>query len=79
MKFFLGNSGKCLSDNYGIVLTKFQTEQPFCPNENDNENVPEKSGSITFECFWTSNFMQNIRKTNEPILRKVSQTNRLNN
>ena len=43
---------------------------PF-PHFSENENFPEKSGSVTFEHLWTPNFMQNIRKTNEPIPRKV--------
>ena len=29
----------------------------------ENENFPEKSGSVTFHHLWTPNFMQNIRKT----------------
>ena len=28
----------------------------------ENENFPEKSGSVTFEHLWTPNLMQNIRK-----------------
>ena len=31
----------------------------------------EKYGSVTFEHLWTPNSLQNIRKNNEPILRKV--------
>ena len=34
----------------------------YFPHFSENENFPEKSGSVTFHHLWTLNFMQNIRK-----------------
>ena len=36
-----------------------------------SKNFPKKFNSITFEYLWSLNFMQNIQKTNQPILRKM--------
>ena len=34
-----------------------------------NENLPEKSSSVTFECLWSPNFRKKSEKTNYTILR----------
>ena len=36
-----------------------------------SENFPEKFGYVIFEYLWSLNVMQNIKKTNLPIPRKM--------
>ena len=37
----------------------------------ESKNLKKKFGFVSFEYLWSLNFMQNIKKNNEPVLRKM--------
>lgn len=47
------------------------SKMPHLPHFQYNKNSPQKMDSVNFMCYWSSNSSKKIRKSNDPIRRKL--------